>query len=373
MLTTSLAETALVEKRVFRSDIAGLRGIAICLVVFAHYGFGGFNNGFIGVDLFFVISGFLITSTIFSKIVDTSEPPSALGGFRFVDFYLRRARRIMPAAFFVVACVLLFSWMNFGQLRFAQILNDGDMSLLFVANFNFLAQSLDYFAAASLASPFMHFWSLSIEEQFYFVWPLFITVIFLVSKKLVRSKIFWYLLSIPLLFSLAWGIWSFSIDRNLTYFSPISRIWELGMGGVFAIMKLTRRHNDAQMSTALFRLLAGGFLISSIYFVSPENYPYTLIVPVLSIAYLLYSGGAAGSDGIGMLLSSPPLVFIGNLSYSLYLWHWPILVIGREMGLIESSVAQLVALLFSLTLSFVTYKFIELPFLRIHVRGDSRA
>jgi peptidoglycan/LPS O-acetylase OafA/YrhL len=361
---TELDPTEEVRKRqnLPRSDVIGLRGVAILFVVLSHYKFSGFSAGFIGVDIFFVISGFLITGSILDELPRK---------FSFFRFYLRRARRILPVAFFVAAIVLFFSWLNFGPGRFGQILADADMSLGFAGNVKFLAKSLDYYAAVATPTPFLHYWSLSVEEQFYLVWPLFFVFLYWLQKRRNSSVIFYLGLLAVTCGSLYWANIQFENNPQLVYFSPVSRVWELSLGAIFSVLARNRRPIGSQNLSVLFRLLALSGIATSLVLVNEGNYTFTLLLPTVSVGYLLYTGfDPSIRDGIQLLLSTPPLTFFGKISYSLYLWHWPIYVFGAEFGLLQSSLATFVALCATVILSFLTYKLVEQPFMGIPIGGS---
>ena len=168
----------------FRADIEGLRAVAVLLVIFDHLAFRGFDGGFIGVDVFFVISGYLITSLLAAEYADKAEARRGRGSISISHFYLRRARRILPAALAVIVAILVASHLLLNSLRIQQVQRDAVWAALFGSNINFIRQANDYFAAGlTTSSPFNHYWSLAVEEQFYFVWP----VLFLLVATCARG------------------------------------------------------------------------------------------------------------------------------------------------------------------------------------------
>ncbi|EGD44542.1 acyltransferase 3 [Nocardioidaceae bacterium Broad-1] len=355
-----------------RLDIQGLRAIAVLAVVALHVGFGSLTGGFVGVDVFFAISGFLITQQLMRQ-VRTEGRVSLLG------FYARRARRILPAATVVLLATVVYAAFFLGFVRTREIALDALWSAAFAANFRFAALETDYFSAALPPSPLQHFWSLAVEEQFYLVWPLVILGCLWVLKRRSehaepdprgRRRVLVIALGVVIVASLLASAVLTRTSPEAAYFSPFTRAWELGLGAIAAI---AFRDDGPQDATARWRAQVlsafGMFFIvcACLQFNDATPFPGTpALVPVLGSVFIIVAGTLwHGPTVVGRLLSVPPLQVIGNWSYSLYLWHFPVLVLaelqlGRELHWWEQIL--LVALAF--VLAGLSYRFVEEPFRR---------
>ncbi|MGY0385705.1 acyltransferase family protein [Nocardioides sp. WG-D5] len=355
-----------------RLDIQGLRAIAVLAVVALHVGFGSLTGGFVGVDVFFAISGFLITQQLMRQ-VRTEGRVSLLG------FYARRARRILPAATVVLLATVVYAAFFLGFVRTREIALDALWSAAFAANFRFAALETDYFSAALPPSPLQHFWSLAVEEQFYLVWPLVILgCLWVLKRRSVhaepdprgRRRVLVIALGVVIVASLLASAVLTRTSPEAAYFSPFTRAWELGLGAIAAI---AFRDDGPQDATARWRAQVlsafGMFFIvcACLQFNDATPFPGTpALVPVLGSVFIIVAGTLwHGPTVVGRLLSVPPLQVIGNWSYSLYLWHFPVLVLaelqlGRELHWWEQIL--LVALAF--VLAGLSYRFVEEPFRR---------
>ncbi|QOV47509.1 acyltransferase [Streptomyces chromofuscus] len=348
-----------------RRDIQGLRAVAVSLVVLSHSGVPHVAGGYIGVDVFFVISGFLITSLMLREW--TREGRISLG-----RFYARRALRLLPASTLVVLATLAGSWLFLGPLRFADYAKDAIASAWYVVNFRLAEAGTDYFNADVPPSPFQHFWSLAVEEQFYLIWP----IVLIVALKLFRRRV---LLAIPLL-ALAAG--SFALNLHLTetspswaYFGSQGRIWELAVGALLALA--AHRLDDIPRPVAAALSWAGLAAIAYAAVAFDESTPFPghhAVIPVAGAAAVLAGGAAAGRYGAGALLSLRPAVWIGGISYAWYLWHWPlILIVPAAAGFGEhDGPLRLIAALGGIVLAWGTLHLVENP-MRFHRAFKTRA
>ncbi|MFI0805938.1 acyltransferase family protein [Streptomyces echinatus] len=348
-----------------RLDIQGLRAVAVSLVAFAHAGVAPVAGGYIGVDVFFVISGFLITSLMLRE--HRREGKIALG-----RFYARRALRLLPASTLVVMATLAGSWLFLGPLRFADYAKDAIASAWYVVNFRLADAGTDYFNTDVPPSPFQHFWSLAVEEQFYLIWP----ILLIVALKLFRRRA---LLALPLL-ALAAG--SFAVNLHLTetspswaYFGSQGRIWELAVGAVLALA--ADRLDDIPRPVAAVVSWAGlgAIAYGAVVFDDSTRFPgHNAIVPVFGAAAVLACGAAGGRWGAGALLSLRPAVWVGGVSYAWYLWHWPlILLVPAAAGFGEhDGPLRLIAALCGIPLAWLTLHLIENP-MRFHRAFKARA
>jgi peptidoglycan/LPS O-acetylase OafA/YrhL len=331
----------------YRPDIDGLRAIAVATVVAFHAGVPGFGGGFIGVDIFFVISGYLITGIIARE--------SAKGEFRLSAFYARRARRILPALGLVLAAVLVAGYAKSAPIAYEKIGGNVAAGAAFISNF-WLWKTTSYFGAASGENPLLHLWSLGVEEQYYFVWPLLLMA-FLRFGNVVRTT------TLLALGSLAASHYLSTTDLSAAFYSPLSRAWELLLGSCLAMLpsetmaRAGARGRDVLSGAGLAMVLIGLAWIRK-----GTSFPgLPALLPTLGAAFLIAAGPAALVNRA--LLSMRPMAWVGLISYPLYLWHWPSLVFGRQVyGPTPTVEAGAVAI--ALFLSIVTYRVVERPIRR---------
>ena len=332
----------------FRPDIEGLRGIAILLVLLFHAGLPWTPGGFVGVDVFFVISGFLITGKLWRE----SQQP---GGLNITRFYAWRIRRLLPAALVAVALISLVGLLLAAPLDRSELAADGAASALSIANMRFIG-SVDYFAATTSPSPFLHFWSLSVEEQFYLVWP---ALIVLLTWRGGSSRRLIVALLIGVVASFALSIWLTDTSPARAFYLLPTRVWQLGVGGLLALVGVmgTSRRAGALAWAGLAAVAVAGVALTA-------EIPYpglAALLPTAGAVALLY-GGAAPSGPV-RLLAAAPLRFLGKISYSLYLWHWPLLVLPLmflERALTGVEVVASVAA--AIGVSWLSWRFVEQPF-----------
>ncbi|GGR45036.1 peptidoglycan/LPS O-acetylase OafA/YrhL [Nocardioides luteus] len=344
----------------WRADVQGLRAVAVGLVIAGHAGLSGFEGGFVGVDVFFVLSGFLIT-TLLLRETDRS------GRVSISQFYARRARRILPAATATMLVVLAYSAIVLPQTRTDQIAGDAGWAAVFLANVHFAKEAVDYFNNAA-PSPFQHYWSLSVEEQFYVVWPLLVLAVALWIPKHHRRRAITALAALVAVVSLVWSVHVTASDPTTAYFSTPARAFELAAGALLAC--LAGRLQVTTTSTAVRRVGAaalgvagvGGLVYATMSFSEATHFPgWHATVPVLATVALLLAGPATPT---GWLLSKQPLRYLGDISFSLYLWHWPILILAPE-AIPGGGVRQLLIMLaMILAASAASYHWIEMPFQR---------
>ncbi len=341
----------------FRPDIEGLRAVAVGLVVLLHAGVTGVSGGYIGVDVFFVISGFLITSLLVDE-VHRSGRVSMLG------FYARRARRILPLACFVIVVTVVAAYLQLGPLVGKSTAVDGRWAAVFAANFRFIHQGTDYFASAVPPSPLQHYWSLAVEEQFYLVWPALLFLLVAVGKRAGRAL--WTLrlgLMAVVAASFWWSVHVSAIDRTSAYFSPVTRAWELGAGALVAVFSVGIARVPATLrSPATWAGLALVLLASFILNSSTAFPGSATLLPVGGAALVIAGGIGGGVGGAAVALGLAPVRWLGRISYSVYLWHWPVLVIAEERSASSlSGAARVVCVLITLALSYASYTLIEAP------------
>jgi peptidoglycan/LPS O-acetylase OafA/YrhL len=345
-------------QRRFRPDIEGLRAVAVIAVVLSHASLG-LPGGYVGVDVFFVISGFLITRQLF-------EEGNRRGKFSFAKFYARRARRILPAATVVTLATLAAAYFWAPPLRLAGIARDGLTAALFGVNWRLAAQGTNYFQASSPPSPFQHYWSLSVEEQFYLVWPLLLAVMFLLFRNRAhRTKALVAVLVVLGAASLWASAYITHRSQPYAYFGTHTRVWELALGALLAVTADTLRRMPHALAAVAGWLGLAGIVAACFVFDNNTAYPGTAaVLPVAGAGLIIAAGcGAAARFGPESLLKIWPMRWTGKISYSLYLWHWPLLILlpdalGHPLGVRT----RVIAIAIAVVLSVATYFLIEQPF-----------
>ncbi len=352
-MTTS---TSTADRTGLRADIQGLRAIAILLVLLDHAGVAAFHGGFVGVDIFFVISGFLITGHL------TREHAST-GRVRFAAFYARRARRLLPASLTVIAVTVAASVAFVSPLRLPQIFSDGIASALYVPNIALAVQGTDYLAGTA-PSPFQHYWSLGVEEQFYLLWPILI-VAALAMRRWVPVAV---LVGGVAAASFVCGLIVTSYSQPLGFFLLPTRGWELAIGGLLALAQPRLAALPRRVATIVGWVGLGLLITSAVVFSSETPWPgFATLLPVVAAAAVIGSGVAAGARGPVALLGVRPLVWVGTISYSLYLVHWPILVVVHEAVGLQNPVpvvAKVALVIAAVPLAWVLWRFVENRFRR---------
>ncbi|MGO4257849.1 acyltransferase family protein [Marmoricola sp. RAF53] len=352
-----------------RGDIQGLRALAVGAVVLSHAGVTQLAGGYVGVDVFFVVSGFLITGILVRGV-------RREGRISLTDFYARRARRILPAAAVTLVGITIASWFAFGYIRLDQVLRDVTWAAFFGENINAARSGTDYFASDGFVSPVQHFWSLSVEEQFYVLWPALVAVVLVLARRRPLRAL-GFTLSAICGVSLAWCVLQSTADPTSAYFSTLTRVWELGAGALLALLA----HHLRQLTRGFLSLLSwvGVAMIawSCLAYTSTTVFPgRAALVPVVGTVLVLAGGIRPTPYGASWLLDRAPMRKLGDISYSLYLVHWPLLVIpvmatGHEQT--PTRRAALVAL--AITLAAISYRWVETPFRSAEFwqRGRARA
>lgn len=331
-----------------RRDIDGLRALAVLPVVLFHFGFTTFSGGFVGVDVFFVISGFLITSILFREIT--------VQRFSFLDFWGRRARRILPALTLVVVVTLALGWL----LLTAKDLSDLGRTIryqsLFISNILFMRED-GYFEPASDLKPLLHTWSLAVEEQYYIFFPLMMVL-------LMRYVRHWrWMLFAVLLVSFGLNIVYIERRPEFAFFSLPTRAWELLCGAMLAVLPAAKHAPRLWVRQTVGLAGLAAVLLAVFTFDKTTVFPgWAALLPVLGTTALIWSG-ARGPTLAGQLLSLRPMVWIGLLSYSLYLWHWPIYVYANAISIDGIQPLEAVGwIALAVALAWLSLRYVELPF-----------
>ncbi|MCK0118290.1 peptidoglycan/LPS O-acetylase OafA/YrhL [Isoptericola sp. CG 20/1183] len=343
---------------VFRPDIEGMRAIAIGLVLIYHAGVRQLPGGFVGVDVFFVISGFLITGLLIRELERT-------GRISLATFYARRAKRLLPATGLVLATTALLTWWTVSAVDWRAFGGDIVSAALYVVNWRLADRSVDYLAEDVGASPVQHFWSLAVEEQFYIVWPLLIVALAWWLRRRGHMRIRPVLTAgilaviVP---SLAYSVYLTTSSPATAFFVTPTRLWELGIGALVAIgttawLRLRRSAAIVLGWAGLAAVIASGF-----WFSTSTPWPGSAaLVPTLGTAAMIIAGYTSGRAGVAGVLSWRPAVWVGGLSYSLYLWHWPLIVaataywgdLGARRGLLVVAASFIPA--------YISYRLVENP------------
>ncbi len=364
------ATSAETRARPLRPEIQALRAIAVLGVVLYHLWPDAVRGGFAGVDVFFVISGFLITSHLLREVARS-------GRIRFAAFWARRARRLLPASLLVIAVSLVVTIAFVPQASWDQFLSEFRASALYFENWVLAGNSVDYFASTNAPSPVQHYWSLSVEEQFYVVWPLLISLGVLIAAKIVRggtrakAVTVGIILGVVTLASLAYGILLVAQNDPAAYFVTTARAWEFGLGGVLALVlehvpAMGRRLALTVSWVATIVLLA--FLV-----LYPNTLPFPgweALIPAVATAAIIAAGSPAGRFSLSNVFGLRPVQWTGDVSYSLYLWHWPPIVllpiiVKHPLNLEDAAVI----LVGSFVLAALTRTFVENPVRRSRFLG----
>lgn len=331
-----------------RRDIDGLRAVAIVPVLLFHAGIRWVSGGYVGVDVFFVISGFLISNLLLDDIEKDR--------FSIKNFYERRARRILPALFTVLVFTCVAGYAFLLPEDFKGLGESVVATSLFSSNILFSLQT-GYFDTPAESRPLLHTWSLAVEEQFYIVYPLFL---FLVSRYF-RKRYACALLSV-LALSFVYSLWAVTHHRSTAFYSAPARAWELLLGGLLALRVISAPRNRlASNAAALVALVLLGY--SFLHFSASTAFPgANALYPTLGTALLIYSGEGEKSI-VAKLLSARPVAFVGLISYSLYLWHWVLLFFARYyLGRSLATGEVTVVLALSVMVAVLSWYFIENPF-----------
>lgn len=330
----------------YRPDIDGLRAVAVLAVILHHAWPKWFASGFIGVDIFFVISGYLISSIILSQVKS--------GRFSIFEFYSRRVRRIFPALILVLLATIIFGWFVLLQGEFRQIGKHVAAGGGFISNIIFWFEA-GYFDNTAETKPLLHLWSLGVEEQFYVVWPLILWVVF------TKKYNFIYVASVIFLFSMSINVTTSETNPTAAFFSPVTRFWELMSGGFAAYLHL---HHKAwtEHGKRISSIVGTIFLVIGFTLITPQVFfpSWWAILPVFGSVLLIMAGPTAIVNR--QLLSKKAPVFVGLISYPLYLWHWPLLSFGYIVyGGKPSYLIKLILLCAAFVLAYVTYRLLEVP------------
>lgn len=360
-----------------RQEIQGLRAVAVLLVVLFHLWPNRVPGGYIGVDVFFVISGYLITSHILREIDRT-------GSVRLGDFWARRIRRLLPASYLVLVVSALGVLVLAPTLLWQQFFSEILAAALYVENWTLALNSVDYLAVENTPSPAQHYWTLSAEEQFYLIWPLLVLLGLWLARLLVRRRTDsttydrrWVMLVLgaTVASSLAYSLWITATNPVLSYFVTPARAWEFGVGALLAFAPRAARFLAASVRGALVGTSLVVLLACSLLFDENTAMPGVVAIwVVLASAAIIWAEDPDVSWSPTRALTSRPAAYVGDISYSVYLWHWPLIILlpfATDRGLTRAD--KIAIFMATLVLAAATKRWVEDPMRRAHRFGLGRS
>ncbi|ARK23844.1 acyltransferase [Sporosarcina sp. P37] len=353
-------------KKRFRPEIEGVRTIATLLIAVYHIWFGKVSGG---IDVFFVLSGYLMTLSILSRIEKN-------GSVNFADYFLHLTRRLFPQAIIIIiftgVCAVIF----LPQFEWGEIIAHMMASTFYYENWRLALDSVDYLARDNSASPFQHFWSLSVQGQFYIIWPILLAAVYGLARKVWKTPVRKTLLgSLIVVFvcSIAYSIYQTNINQPFAYFHSFTRMWEFSVGGIFALLSpylfFTKRISIALGWLGLLIICFTGIIVP----VSTVFPGYLALLPISGVLLILIASESITVIGVNRFLAVKPLLYLGSLTYGIYLWHWPLLIFYRSYMEIETVPVMdgILLLLVTILLSIVTTKLVEKPVLEMD-RGQNK-
>jgi peptidoglycan/LPS O-acetylase OafA/YrhL len=349
------------ERRRFLPEVQALRAVAVALVVIYHLEPTMLPGGFIGVDVFFVISGFLITGHMLREVEQT-------GRLSLTKFWAGRARRILPASLVAIGVTVVVATAVVPVTDWANLQRQALASIFYVQNWVLAGDAVDYLAADNVATPFQHFWSLAVEEQFYLLWPLVVVGAALAVRRVRGNRtralraLVLVLFGLIVAASFAWSVLQVNAGDPAAYFATTTRLWELGVGGLLAVVL---RHTDRFVAARSVLALAGLGTITLGAFLLTAASPFpgvAALVPVLGAVAVVAAGRTAGPGSLTWFVDRPWVQWLGNVSYSLYLWHFPVIIcFGIWADRRPSALESLGLLALSLLLAQLSYVLVERP------------
>lgn len=336
----------------FRPDLQGLRALAVFLVILSHAEVKGFLGGFVGVDVFFVLSGYLITGLLLREMEQD-------GSVSFLSFYSRRIRRLFPAMMVMLISVFFLSMYILSNTEAKAQLASAPFAATWTSNFYYAFTKFGYFEELAAKDLFVHTWSLAVEEQFYLIWPVLLLIFFRLKWLQNNIKGFCLLFIVGLVAS----VYLTEYNSSLGFYMMPSRIWQFALGGGVYIVTTNFWPYFCISKTKIWvALIIGGALILGSSFILHPGITYPgvwALAPSLGAALIIVAGHALNGNGP---LAHPVLVWLGDRSYSLYLWHWPVLILGSSIGFYGTNIATISLILTSLLLAIISYRLVEYPF-----------
>jgi peptidoglycan/LPS O-acetylase OafA/YrhL len=333
-----------------------MRAVAVLAIVLFHAGLPGTAGGFVGVDVFYVLSGFLITGLLLRE-------QQQRGSVSLPGFYARRARRILPAAMLVLVVTMLATYSLLGPIRGSATAIDGRWTAAFAANLRFALKGTDYFGRQMPPSPLQHYWSLAVEEQFYLVWPALVLLTATVARGVALRLKLVAVIALIIIGSFSWSVIETPASPIWAFFSPFTRAWELGIGALLAVGATRLERLPSHLGPWLGWTGIIAVLLSVVLLTSRTPFPgFAAALPVLGTALVIVAGTLRPGAGLEGVLGFAPLQWLGKLSYSWYLTHWPVLIIAGAVVTTRLSVGENLGLAAaSLVLAILMYRFVENP------------
>ncbi|PID00872.1 acyltransferase family protein [Sporosarcina sp. P29] len=350
-----MSDLKLPNKR-FRPEIEGVRTVATLLIAIYHIWFGRVSGG---IDVFFVISGYLMTLSIISRIERT-------GSVNFIEYFLNLMRRLLPQATIVLIFTGVFAVILLPQFEWGEIIAHMMASTFYFENWRLALDSVDYLAKDNFASPFQHFWSLSVQGQFYLIWPALLASIYYLARKFLKTPVYKTLLGsliIVFICSLVLSVYQTNVNQPFAYFNTFTRIWEFSIGGIFALLSPYLFFNK-RWSVVLGWLGLAIIGLTGILFPVSTVFPgYLALIPISGVLLILIASESITIYGVNRFLSTKPLIYLGSLTYGVYLWHWPLLIFYRSY--METETVPLgdgiLLLMTTFVLSMISTKLVEKP------------
>lgn len=355
----------------FRADIEGLRGVAVLAVLLYHGGVPSFTGGYIGVDIFFVISGFLITGLLLREMEET-------GTVSLPRFFASRAKRLLPSLAVVLSAVAVLSWVVLSPVRRSIVSGDILAAGVYGINWRQAWRAVDYFGAGLEASPVQHFWSLSVEEQFYLVWPaLLLAVTWRLRRggRSLRPALLTAVSAVAVL-SLGYSVYLTAAEAGAAYFSTFTRGWELALGSILALALARADRISRPLAATLSAGGMGAIAWACLRFTEDTLFPgAAALVPVLGAGAIIAAGSAHDTVWPQRVLALRPVRHVGRISYVWYLWHWPLLVLAQAHWGDLSTGQSMLVVAASYVPTLATHRLVEEPFrrARVFVRAPRRA
>ncbi len=337
-----------------RADITAVRALAVALVVAFHAGFPFFDKGFIGVDVFFVVSGYLITGLLAGELAEHST-------IRLTRFYTRRIRRLLPASTLTVLGVLVLSVLLLPSEQTAEAARSGLATAGYVVNFFHGVTTQDLTVNELDTIPLIHFWSLAVEEQFYAVWPLVVLGLGRLAPSMERWRVLLAGVGAITIASFAHSVILVNSGSIWGYYSPLSRAWEFGAGALLAIVAPIGWRGASDINRQLLTVAGAGLIVVSLLTADPTRFPGVGAVPVVVGTLLILHARLHDESPLGIVAGFGPVQWLGHVSYSWYLWHWPLLVIGQSWTGSTSAGLRLGLAAISLAVAGASYHLVEDP------------